>query len=67
MRSLPQEQQDAIAAELQAMLGLEAAAFPLTPAQKQELSRRLADRGKQYVSHEDVAAQARANASPAPD
>lgn len=56
VRSLPQEQQDAIAAELEALLE-PAPAFQLTPAQEQELGRRLADRSKQYVTHEDVAAQ----------
>lgn len=57
VRGLPQEQQDAIAAELEAMLDPSRAAFQLTPAQDQELARRLSDRGKQYVSHEDVATQ----------
>ncbi|HRO03713.1 MAG TPA: hypothetical protein PLS69_08950 [Terricaulis sp.] len=57
VRSLPQEQQDVIAAELEAMLAPAGPAFQLTPAQEQELARRLAQPGKQYVSHEDVAAQ----------
>lgn len=55
VRSLPQEQQDVIAAELEAMLAPRV--FKLTPEQEQELARRLAQPGKQYVSHEDVAAQ----------
>jgi hypothetical protein len=57
VRGLPQAQQDAIAAELEALLNPAARAFQLTPAQELELARRLADRGKQYVAHEDVAAQ----------
>jgi len=55
IRQLPQAEQDAIVADLEAALdfGVES---PLTEAQQAELARRLADTGKKYVSHEEVVA-----------
>lgn len=57
VRALPEAEQDALAAELEAWLGGAAIAVSLTPEQEEELSRRLADRSKTYVSHDEVAAQ----------
>jgi len=55
IRELPQEQQDAVVAELEAWLGAPPTS-PLNDEQEAELHRRLADKGKRYLSHEDVAA-----------
>jgi hypothetical protein len=56
VRQLPPDRQDAIALELEFMLTHGEAVFQLTPEQEAELERRLADAGRKYISHEDVAA-----------
>ena len=57
VRQLPQERQDAIAAELDFMLKHGASESLLSPDQEAVLARRLSDPDRQYASHEDVAAR----------
>lgn len=54
VRQLPQERQDAIAAEIEFLLDHDPGAGLLTPEQEAELVRRLAEPDKQYLSHQDV-------------
>lgn len=56
VRQLPQERQDAIAAELEFILDHDDGESVLTDEQDAELARRLADPNRKYLSHEEVGA-----------
>lgn len=56
IRKLPPERQDMIAMEMELWLDHDASPR-LSDEQEAELARRLADSGRKYVSHEEVAAQ----------
>lgn len=56
IRQLPQDRQDAIAADIEILLSDEEAA-PLSDEQWAELQRRLADPNKTYVSHDELMAE----------
>jgi hypothetical protein len=56
IRQLPQDRQDAIAADLEILLRDQQVAR-LSDEQWAELQRRLADPNKTYISHEDLVAE----------
>jgi hypothetical protein len=57
LKQLPADRQEAIAVEIDYLLNDEAAGALLTPEQRAELERRLADPDPGYASHEDVVAE----------
>jgi len=57
IRQLPPERQDMIAVEMEFLLDHGDPGPQLTAEQEAELSRRLADPSKRYLSHEEVAAR----------
>ncbi|MEZ5960058.1 MAG: hypothetical protein R3C30_06470 [Hyphomonadaceae bacterium] len=56
LKQLPADRQEALAAEIEFLLEDDGRQTVLTPEQRAELTRRLADPNPDYAAHEDVVA-----------